>query len=96
MGVICLKCDINSEYINVQRFWGLHGYVVKKESAAKLVNLLEKLISKQIDADISLQIKYNKLKVYSINPIIVAQHNMGSDIQVPVIKNIDEFNEEFQ
>jgi len=96
LGLICLKCDIKSEYINVNRFWGLHGYLVKKEAAQRLVNNLDKLISKQIDADISLLIKEKKVKVYGINPIIVAQQNAFlSDIQVPVENNIDAFNEEF-
>jgi len=96
LGLICLKCDIKSEYINVNRFWGLHGYLVKKEAAQRLVNNLDKLISKQIDADISLLIKEKRVKVYGINPIIVAQQNAFlSDIQVPVENNIDAFNEEF-
>jgi len=96
LGLICLKCDIKSEYINVNRFWGLHGYLVKKEAAQRLVNNLDRLISKQIDADISLLIKEKKVKVYGINPIIVAQQNAFlSDIQVPVENNIDAFNEEF-
>ena len=69
LGIICLKCDINPEYINVKRFWGMHGYLVKKESAIKLVKLLDYLIKKQIDSEISLLIKYNKLKVYSINSL---------------------------
>jgi len=95
LGVICLKCEIKPNYINVNRFWGTHGYLVKKETAIKLVKLMSGLIKKQIDADICLFIKYNKLKVYAINPIIVAQDNLGSDIQVPVIHNEEEFQEEF-
>lgn len=96
LGLICLKCDVKSDYINVNRFWGTHGYLVKKEAAQKLIDNLDKLISKQIDADISLLIKQNKIKVYAINPIIVAQQNAFlSDIQVPVENSIDEFNEDF-
>ena len=96
LGLICLKCDVKSDYIGVNRFWGLHGYLVKKETAKKLVNNLDKLISKQIDADISLLIKERKITVYGINPIIVNQHNSFiSDIQIPVENNIDAFNEEF-
>ena len=96
LGLICLKCNINNDYIDVNRFWGLHAYLVKKDTAAKLVNYLGKLINKQIDADLSLLIKQNKIKVYGVNPIIVAQHNkFESDIQIPVENNIDAFNEEF-
>ena len=95
LGVMCLKCDIKKEYVNINRFWGMHGYMIKKESAVKLVKLLSGLISKQIDSKLSLLIKYNKLKIYSINPIIVAQGDLGTDIQVPVVNDIDEFSEEF-
>jgi GR25 family glycosyltransferase involved in LPS biosynthesis len=96
LGLICLKCDVKNDYISVNRFWGTHGYLVKKDAALKLIENFDKLISKQIDADISLLIKQNKIKVYSINPIIVAQQNAFiSDIQIPVENNIDAFNEEF-
>jgi GR25 family glycosyltransferase involved in LPS biosynthesis len=97
-GIMCLKCDIKSNYISVNRFWGLHGYIVRKESATIIYNELNKLINKQIDAELSLLIKYGKIKIYGINPIIVAQNgNFGSDIQVPVDKNsdLDAFTEEF-
>lgn len=97
-GIMCLKCDIKPNYIKVNRFWGLHGYIVRKESANVIYNELNKLINKQIDADLSLMIKYGKIKIYGINPIIVAQDgNFGSDIQVPVDKNssVDAFTEEF-
>lgn len=97
-GIMCLKCDIKPEFIKVNRFWGLHGYIIKKESAVLLYNELNKLINKQIDADLSLLIKYKKIKIYSINPIIVVQDgNFGSDIQIPVDKNniFDSFTEEF-
>jgi len=97
LGVVCLKCNVNQEYINIDRFWGMHGYLIKKETAAKLVKKLDVLIKKQIDADLSLLIKNNELKVYGINPLIVIQDGtkFESDIQTPVENNIDAFNEEF-
>lgn len=96
-GIMCIKCDIKPDYIKVDRFWGTHGYLIKKESASLIYNELNKLISKQIDADLSLLIKYGKIKMYGINPIIVAQGNFGSDIQVPIdnSSNVDAFTEEF-
>jgi glycosyl transferase family 25 len=95
-GVMCLKCDISSDYINVKRFWGTHGYLVKKETAVKLYNYLNKLIGKQIDADLSLLVKAGKIKIYAINPLIVAQSGNVSEIQT-LIQNTedDPFKEEF-
>jgi len=95
-GIMCLKCNIKDDYIKVYRFWGTHGYLLKKETAKKLYNYLNKLISKQIDADLSLLIKSNKIIIYSINPIIVAQGGyFGSDIQTVVNNNIDALKEDF-
>ncbi len=96
LGVMCLKCDIEKDYIKINRFWGTHGYVVKKEGAVKLIEYLDKPLSKQIDADMSLLIKRGLIKVYGINPIIVAQDpKFGSDIQEVVEESDEAFDEEF-
>jgi GR25 family glycosyltransferase involved in LPS biosynthesis len=97
LGVMCLKCDIEKDYIVINRFWGTHGYVVKKEGAVKLIEYLDKPLSKQIDADMSLLIKRGLIKVYGINPIIVAQDTkFGSDIQEIVEDSDEAFEEEFK
>lgn len=97
LGVMCLKCDIEKDYIKINRFWGTHGYVVRKEGAKKLIEFLDKPLSKQIDADLSLLIKRDLIKVYGINPIIVAQDpKFGSDIQESVKESDEAFEEEFK
>jgi glycosyl transferase family 25 len=97
LGVMCLKCDIKKDYIKINRFWGTHGYIVKKEGAIKLIEYMDKPISKQIDADISLLIKRGLINVYAINPIIVAQDTkFGSDIQEVVEESDEAFEEEFK
>jgi len=96
LGMICLKCDISKDYVKVNRFWGTHGYIIKKESAVKILSYLDKPISKQIDADLSLLIKKNLINVYAINPMIVIQDpKFKSDIQMKVIDSPEAFNEEF-
>lgn len=97
LGVICLKCDVGKEYINIKRFWGTHGYIVNNQSAKKLLEYLDKPLSKQIDADMSLLIKKGIINVYAINPVIVVQDNkFGSDIQMSVTDSSVAFNEEFK
>jgi glycosyl transferase family 25 len=97
LGVMCLKCDIKKDYIKINRFWGTHGYIVRREGAYKLVEYLDKPMSKQIDADLSLLIKRGLLNVYGINPIIVAQDpTFGSDIQEMIEESDEAFNEEFR
>lgn len=97
LGVMCLKCDIKEDYIKINRFWGTHGYIIKKTGAMKLVEYLDKPLSKQIDADLSLLIKRKLINVYSINPLIVAQDpRFGSDIQELVEDSDKAFEEEFK
>lgn len=96
LGVICIKCDTEEHYIKIHRFWGLHGYLVSRNGAKKLLEYLDKPISKQLDADISLLIKRGLIKVYAINPNIVHQDpRFGSDIQEHVINSEKAFDEEF-
>jgi len=97
LGVMCLKCDIEKDYIKINRFWGTHGYIVNKKGANKLIEYLDKPLSKQIDADLSLLIKRGLINVYGINPIIVAQDPIfGSDIQETVEESDEAFDEEFK
>lgn len=97
LGVMCLKCDIDKDYIKITRFWGLHSYMINRKGASKLIEYLDKPISKQIDADISLLIKRGILNVYAINPIIAIQDpSLGSDIQLTVKDSDQAFNEEFK
>jgi glycosyl transferase family 25 len=93
-GIFCLDCETFPNYLKVGKFWGAHAYVIKKESARKLYNELNKLISRQIDGDIEFLIKTNKINVYAIHPEIATQDGrFGTDIQLAVTPddNIDPF-----
>lgn len=95
LGHICIKCDINTEYTKVHRFWGTHSYIIKKESAAKLLKYLDKPLSKQIDADMSLLVKRGIINIYALNTSLAMQsNNFYSDIQSDVIESEEAFNEE--
>lgn len=95
-GVFCLDCETLTGYSKIRRFWGLHAYLIKKESARKIYNQLNKLIGRQIDGDIEYLNKTNKIIVYALDPEIAKQDsNFGSDIQLPVKPDdgIDPFTE---
>jgi GR25 family glycosyltransferase involved in LPS biosynthesis len=95
LGHICIKCDINTEYTKVHRFWGTHSYIIKKESADKLLKYLDKPLSKQIDADMSLLVKRGIINIYALNMSLAMQSTkFYSDIQSDVIESNDSFNEE--
>lgn len=97
LGLMCIKCDIKEDYVKVSRFWGTHAYIIKNKSAAKILEHLDKPLSKQIDADLSLLDKKNIIKIYSINPVITTQEGaFVSDIQLDVEDTSEAFNEEFR
>jgi glycosyl transferase family 25 len=84
-GIFCLDCETLQHYSKVRKFWGAHAYVIKKESARKLYNELNKLISRQIDGDMEYLNKTNKIKIYALNPVIAIQEGQfGTDIQLSV------------
>jgi len=98
LGITCINCNTITNYSKVNRFWGTHAYFIKRTTAVKLLGYLNKLINKQIDADISLLIKNNHLIVYAMNPSIVDQLQLefGSTIQVDVFEETNDlFSEEF-
>lgn len=84
-GIFCLDCETFPNYSKVRKFWGAHAYLIKKESARKLYNELNKLISRQIDGDMEYLNKTNKIKIYAMNPVIANQEGQfGTDIQLAV------------
>jgi len=96
LGHICIECDIEKKYIRAKKFWCLHSYIVKKESAKKLLKYLDpengNLLSRQLDAQMSLLIEDNKLKIYGISPSICNQSRLyNSSIQTQVINSPDAF-----
>ena len=95
-GIFCLDCETLVGYSKVHKLWGTHAYLIKKESARKMYNELNKLISRQIDGDMEYLIKTNKIVVYALDPVIAIQDvKYGSDIQLPVKPDngIDPFTE---
>lgn len=96
LGFTCINCDINKEYVNINRFWGTQGYIIKKKSVAKILPYLDNLLSKQIDADLSLLVKNKIIKIYGINPMIVIQdQTFKSDIYTKIDMTKESFKEEF-
>jgi GR25 family glycosyltransferase involved in LPS biosynthesis len=85
LGCICIVCDTKDTYYDINRFFLLHGCVVKKSAAIKLVNMLkEKKITQQIDSEISDLISQGHLKVYCLKDKLSQQFGFETDIQTPL------------
>lgn len=93
----CIKCKRQELYSHVNKFIWLHCYLVRKESAKKLVDYLSrKYIEQQIDSELSdIAMKEDWLKIYCLNNSISTQTNMFiTEIQKPMrySKNIDPYS----
>jgi len=86
LGLVNLNSVNNKTYLDVKNFWCTHAYIIKKRSAIKLLKYLDKLFDKQIDAELSLLVDSNKIKIYASTYNIVNQNNakFDTDIQIPV------------
>ena len=86
LGCFCIVCDKYSNYYNIERFFNLHGYVIKKDSAKYIYEKLDKqLIQQQIDAELSDMVSKGKLKIYCLKEQIAKQgYIFDTTIQVPV------------
>jgi GR25 family glycosyltransferase involved in LPS biosynthesis len=92
LGCVCFVCGKSSKYYDVNRYFLMHSYIVKKSSARKILHILEnEPIEQQIDAKFSDLTEKGLLKIYCLRNKLAVQWDMGTNIQLPV-KNIDGVN----
>jgi GR25 family glycosyltransferase involved in LPS biosynthesis len=72
---------INDDWVFVERFWGLHAYIVKKSSINKIYNSIVN-IDTHIDVQLSRLITSNLIKGYFLkSPVINQSGNFPSQIK---------------
>lgn len=93
LGCVCYVCHKYDHYYDASKFILLHGYIIKKSSAKKIIELLkDKPIEKQIDSKFSDLILEGKLKVYCLKEQLAVQNNIyNTNIQLP-IKRVEGVN----
>lgn len=92
LGCVCFVCGKFYSYYDVNRYFLMHGYIIKKESAIKILDMLDKKpIEQQIDAKFSDLAERGLLKIYCLRDKLAVQRDMGTSIQVP-IKHIEGIN----
>lgn len=85
LSCFCIKCDRYDVYSQVERFYLLHAYMIRKEAAAKMFKLLEeKPVEQQIDWEISSMITRHKFKVYCLRDSMARQKGFTTNIQTPL------------
>lgn len=94
LGCICFVCHKYKSYYDTRKFILLHSYVINRNSAGKIYNLLDSSrINKQIDSEFSDLLQSNKIKIYCIRNNLSVQNNndFATTIQMP-IKYVDGVN----
>jgi GR25 family glycosyltransferase involved in LPS biosynthesis len=88
MGCVCYVCNGFNEYYEAQKFILLHAYLIKKESAKKIIELLDnKPIEKQIDSKFSDLAEEGLLKIVCLKEHLAIQNNeFTTTIQLPIKK----------
>lgn len=86
LGCHCIVCEKHESYLDIEKFFFMHGYVVKKNSAKKLGELLKaKKISQQIDSEISDMITQGHFRVYCLKDRLANQSgDFETTIQTPL------------
>lgn len=85
-GCHCIVCDKYEKHYDAERFFLLHAYMIKKDSAQKIFNYLDKkMIEQQIDSELSDMVTMGMLKIFCLRDTIARQDNtFRTTIQTPM------------
>lgn len=86
LGCYCIKCVKYEEHAEMNRFFQTHGYVIKRDSARRITDYLNKtLIEQQIDTVLSEMTQQGVIKIYCLNEELARQNtSFGTTIQLPI------------
>jgi GR25 family glycosyltransferase involved in LPS biosynthesis len=85
LGCHCIVCDKYETYFDIEKFFLLHGFVIKKTSAIKIMEILRnKKITQQIDSELSDMITQEHIKIYCLKTQLAKQQGFDTNIQTPL------------
>lgn len=86
LGCHCIICEKYERFSVTNRFFWLHGYLIRKEGAQKLLAYLDnRPIEQQIDTVLSVMASKKLLNIYCINKAIARQSKgFRTTIQIPM------------
>jgi GR25 family glycosyltransferase involved in LPS biosynthesis len=78
------KFEKIDKHYKMQEFWGLHGYMLNKKSAKKLFEIMQPPFIHQLDAQLCILVREDKIKIYGIeNPVVFQDGSWQTDVQPP-------------
>lgn len=87
MGCVCHVCKVHPTHKDLDHFFLLHAYVLKKSGAVKILNELEFMpVRQQIDSELSVMAIDKKIKIYCLTNQLVWQDPVinKTTIQTPL------------
>lgn len=75
--------------LKVRDFWGLHGYLISRRGISKMMLYRDMPISLQIDIFMSKLATEGKLMVYALDPPLVYQGDLGTDLQMRITPSLN-------
>lgn len=92
LGYWCVKCEKEGQHwIRMNRFFGLHCYMIKATAVNKIAAYGGDRIGQQIDSMLSDMCSENRLTVYGTVDKLAAQTGTNSSVQIPLkgLPNVD-------
>jgi GR25 family glycosyltransferase involved in LPS biosynthesis len=83
MGCICHVCKEHQHHQDLKHFFLLHGYLIKKSGALKLLAHFDQTpIRQQLDSELSAMAISGKIKIVCITPQLVLQDNTNNTTSI--------------
>ena len=87
LGYFCNKCTYGLSYNKVNKFFGLHGYLINRSGIRKILKYCALPVDRQIDSSMSDMSEKGLLNIYSTKIKYVRQDNsFKTSIQIPIRK----------
>lgn len=84
LGYWCVKCSSHSTHKEMQRFFGLHCYLIKRQAVGKIRAYAGGRVAQQEDSMLSDMCEEGRLKVYGVPRKLAVQSGSGSSVQIPL------------
>lgn len=84
LGYWCVRCDRQQGFRKMQRFFGLHCYVINRQGVEKVKAYAGIRVSQQIDSMLSDMCSEGRLEVYGLEEKAAMQSGTNSSVQMPL------------
>ena len=84
LGYWCVKCTSFSTHKEMQRFFGLHSYLIRRRAVAKIRSYTGDTVAQQEDSMLSDMCSEGRLRVYGLPEKLAVQTGGDTSVQMPL------------